>query len=320
MGTRWIREASDTPSVSNIDDVRMIRYAYGYQDGILKNVSAQAAASISGSTFKLASGVIVLQGWELEIDANGWSMTVDNVATKRYYAVYYEINLAAGAAEIKSVYSTSGTPSVDVGADLSKQTTGTARLPLYTFSAQNGVISSVVRTAELVEPWTSAGFAKEKDLKEGVIVVKTATNATHASIADSATSADSASKASNATYATYLAHLANGAVATISSGSASFEAEKGVYFYNIFLLENGEMKSFAGIIEIGPYKRAGYSVSTANVPLMLKRNGICYGVFTFSDSGTVKLSLKNYNAGGETAISLNGQIQLSPVTDKWYSI
>lgn len=205
MGTRWIRQASDTPNVSNTDDVRMIRYAYGYQDGILKNVGAQVAASASGSTFKLASGVIVLQGWELEIDANGWSMTVDtSVATKRYYAVYFEVNLAAQTAEIKSVYSTSGTPSVDAGADLSAQTTGTARLLLYTFSATSGVITEIVRAAEIVEPWTGAGFAKKSDLTSGAYAVAQAEKSAYsdkAGWADKATLSEYSGHATTATYA-----------------------------------------------------------------------------------------------------------------------
>lgn len=238
MGTRWIRKASDTPSVSNIDDVRMIRYAYGYQDGILKNVGAQASASTSGSTFKIGAGVIVLQGWELEIDANGWSMTVDNVATKRYYAVYYEINLAVGTAEIKSVYSTSGTPSVNVGADLSAQTTGTASLLLYTFSAQNGAISSVVRTAELVQPWTAEGFAKKSDLTSGAIVVKTATNATNATRASYA-SADT----SKGTIEERLTNLGfkSGVVAMFNSAitpTTNFVRRQGNYVYGRVVCNN----------------------------------------------------------------------------------
>ena len=36
MGVRLIRQNSNTPNVTNIDDARMVRYAYGGYDGYVR--------------------------------------------------------------------------------------------------------------------------------------------------------------------------------------------------------------------------------------------------------------------------------------------
>lgn len=143
MAIRFIRKPSDTPNVSNADDARLLRYALGGYDGYIKGKGAKLSYTINGSTFKINSGVVVLQGYDVEIDANGWELTVDNVATKRYFSVYLEINLATQTADIKSMYDTAGYPTVSSGDDLTASPTGTARMLLYQLTAQNGVISEV---------------------------------------------------------------------------------------------------------------------------------------------------------------------------------
>ena len=143
MALRLVRKSSNEPSVSNTDDARMVRYAYGGYDGSVKDFGSCLAVTTNGSTFTIGSGCIVLQGWETMIDANGWSITVTNLSTLRYYLIYLEINLATETSEIKSVYDTAGYPSVSSGDDLTKATTGTARLALYKFTAQNGIIQNV---------------------------------------------------------------------------------------------------------------------------------------------------------------------------------
>lgn len=143
MPIRLIRQNSDIPSVTNKDDARSIRYAYGGQDGFVQKAGAELSFTQSGNLFRINSGIVVLQGWESEIDSNGWSVTVDNVATKRYYSVYYEVNLATVTAEIKVVYDTAVYPEIDAGDDLAAVETGTARLLLYRFTSENGVIADV---------------------------------------------------------------------------------------------------------------------------------------------------------------------------------
>lgn len=151
MGLRLIRQSSDTPNVSNTDDTRMVRYAYGGADGAVKSYGTELAATVNGSTLKIGSGCIVLHGWEVVIDANGHDVTVDNTSVLRYYSVYLEINLATEAYAIRSVYDTAGYPDVEEGEDLTAQTTGTARLPLYQFTAQSGVIENVTPKFSIIE-------------------------------------------------------------------------------------------------------------------------------------------------------------------------
>ena len=74
MGLRLIRQESETPNVSNHDDVRMARYAYGGYDGYVKNRGQEIGSTVSGTSFVVQSGVLSLQGWEVEVDANGVSI------------------------------------------------------------------------------------------------------------------------------------------------------------------------------------------------------------------------------------------------------
>ncbi len=171
MGLRLIRQKSDTPSVRNIDDTRMARYAYGNYNGVIKSYGTELSASSEGNTFKIGSGCVVLDGWETEFDANGWSFAVDNVDTLRYYSVYLEVNLATETTRIVPLYDSASYPVVEKGDDLTEQTTGTAKLLLYRFKAQGGIISNVeaqfttleyarARIEAIEERLTRLGFKK----------------------------------------------------------------------------------------------------------------------------------------------------------------
>lgn len=151
MALRFIRQPSETPNVYNSDDARMIRYAYGGSDGYVKNKGSELSHSIIGLTFRINSGVLNLQGYETEVDANGWTMSVINSPTKHYYSVYYEVNLATQDADIKSTYDTAGYPNIDTGDDLTASSTGTARMLLYRFTATSGAIADVQKIASKIE-------------------------------------------------------------------------------------------------------------------------------------------------------------------------
>ena len=139
-------------SVTNIDDIIPFRYAYGNQDGYVIGKGTQISYTIDGSTFRINSGRVVLQGVETDVDANGVSFTIDNSSETRYFVVYYEVNLATQTTAIKlSDYSTNGYPSIDAGDDLTVNASGIARTELYRFTATGGVISNVVRTAKAIE-------------------------------------------------------------------------------------------------------------------------------------------------------------------------
>ena len=136
MGVTLIRQNSDTPNVSNTDDARMIRFAYGGRNGVVKGYGQECAYTVNGKTFSIGSGCIVLQGWEVRLDANGWSINIQSAGVARKYRVYLEINLATQTAQILTVYNTgSSYPSINEGDDLTRNTSGTARLSLYLFSA-----------------------------------------------------------------------------------------------------------------------------------------------------------------------------------------
>lgn len=173
MGLRLIRQKSETPNILSTDDARMVRYAYGGYDGVVKNRGTECGYEASGNTFKITSGVIVLQGWEVEIDGNGWQITVDSMT--KYYAVYLEVNLSTDTAEIKSVYDTTGVPAVNVGDDLTRITNGIARTVLYTFKTSNSIISNtekIVKTLEYASSSISNNFTEENGILcyNGIII------------------------------------------------------------------------------------------------------------------------------------------------------
>lgn len=151
MAIKMVREPSETPNINNIDDIIPFRYAYGNQNGFVIGKGTEISNSVSGLNFTVNSGRLVLQGVECDIDATGVTITIDNIATKRYYTVYLEVNLGLNTATIKSKYDTAAYPSIDAGDDLTENTTGVARLPLYRFTATSGVISDVNKVVESIK-------------------------------------------------------------------------------------------------------------------------------------------------------------------------
>lgn len=143
MAIKMVREPSETPNISNIDDIIPFRYAYGGQNGYVIGKGTEISNTVNGLNFTVNSGRLVLQGVECDIDATGVTITIDNIATKRYYVIYLEVNLGLNSATIKSEYDTATYPTIDAGDDLTENTTGIARLPLYQFTTTNGIISEV---------------------------------------------------------------------------------------------------------------------------------------------------------------------------------
>lgn len=168
MGLRLIRENSNTPNVTNMDDVRMVRYAYGGYNGFVKGKGRELACEANGNTLTINSGVIVIHGWEVEIDSNGWSMQVSvSDATTRYFTIYCEVNLSmGGTASIKSISDTANYPTVSAGDDLTKNTNGIARITLCQFIAQRGLISECVKTIQEIPYLCSQLEIMNQRLKE----------------------------------------------------------------------------------------------------------------------------------------------------------
>lgn len=151
---RLIRANSETPNVANNDDFRLLRYATGGYNGVLENYGNECNYTITGSDFKINSGVIIYQGVDSEILTAGDTVTVVNIVGTQYYSVYLEIDLSDSAnqtAIIKSDYETSDYPVISAGDDLTTVPTGLANFELYRFTASSGVISNVVQRFSLIE-------------------------------------------------------------------------------------------------------------------------------------------------------------------------
>lgn len=151
MAIEMVRVPSETPNITNIDDFAGLRYAYGNQNGYVIGKGQECSYSVNGVNFKINSGRLVLQGVECDIDANGVDVVIDNVSTLRYYSVYLQVNLALNETKILAQYDTAGYPNINTGDDLTANTTGTARMELYRFTANGGVISNVERTVAKIE-------------------------------------------------------------------------------------------------------------------------------------------------------------------------
>lgn len=151
MAIKMVREPSETPNINNIDDIVPMRYAYGNQNGYVINKGTEISNTVNGLNFTVNSGRLVLQGVECDIDASGVTITIDNIATTRYYVVYLQVNLGLNTAQILDTYDTATYPTIDTGDDLTENTTGIARLPLYRFIATSGVISNVNKVVESVK-------------------------------------------------------------------------------------------------------------------------------------------------------------------------
>ncbi len=174
MSIRLIRQDSQTPNVTNHDDARMVRYAYGGFDGFVKDRGSEIDYAIDGTSFVVQSGVLVLQGWEVEIDANGAAISVPpNVSTTQYFSVYLEVNCGTDTAAIKSTYRSGTYPDIPASDDLTANTVGTARLLLYRFTATNGVISNVKKAVRGIE----YGQKLKEGIENGTIIAQKAANA-----------------------------------------------------------------------------------------------------------------------------------------------
>ena len=88
MAIEMVRIPSDTPNITNIDDIIGLRYAYGNQNGYVINKGNECSYTINGSIFKINSGRLVLQGVECDIDANGVEILIDSIASKQYFLKY----------------------------------------------------------------------------------------------------------------------------------------------------------------------------------------------------------------------------------------
>lgn len=163
--TKYFRVIGE--QVNNIDDIIPMRYAYGNQNGYVIGKGTELSHTINGLIFTINSGRIVLQGVESDIDANGYDLTIDNVANKRYFSVYYEVNLGTNTVVIDSRNDSAGYPDLDIGQDLTENSSGVARLELYRFETQGLDITNVTK---VVKPIQYTGDAlNDYDISQGTV-------------------------------------------------------------------------------------------------------------------------------------------------------
>ena len=151
MSIKMVRKPSETPNITNVDDIIPFRYAYGDQNGYVIGKGNEIGYTIIGNEFKINSGRVVLQGVESDIDANGVSKIIDIINETRYYSIYYKVNLANNETSIEMVYDTAGYPIIEYGDDLTQNSSGIANLELYRFIGNNGVISSIEKVVKAIE-------------------------------------------------------------------------------------------------------------------------------------------------------------------------
>lgn len=106
MGIKIVRTPSETPNITNVDDIIPFRYAYGNQNGYVIGRGSQLDGSYESGEFTVGSGRAVIQGVEVDIDANGISTTLGTASETRYFKIYLKVNLANDVAVLESYYST----------------------------------------------------------------------------------------------------------------------------------------------------------------------------------------------------------------------
>jgi hypothetical protein len=153
MGVRLLREPSEAPNIQNHDDARMIRYAYGGYDGIVQGIGSEVSLAQQGQNIHLGSGLIVLQGWEIELDEDGFDIPMYKDSVRSYYCIYARVNLLTQEATIGFTYSLDGYTYPNTGEDLSTYPTGTASLVLYTADSEEGNLVSSKRFVKII-PYT----------------------------------------------------------------------------------------------------------------------------------------------------------------------
>lgn len=170
---RMVRKPSDTPNITNIDDIIAMRYVYGNQSGFIKGKGAELSYTVNGLTFIVNSGRFVVQGVEADIDSNGATITIDNVSSTRYFIVYAKINLGLNKVEVLATYDTLNYPTLPKSDDLTVNTNGIAYLELYRFTSSGSSISNIFKTVKPLGYYTFKRvlLSELKEIKENSTLV-----------------------------------------------------------------------------------------------------------------------------------------------------
>lgn len=154
MSITLVRKESDTPNINNSDDVRGFKYGGLGVNGVVKGYLNECQATASSNSLQIGSGEIILDGWQVDLDASGVTITASNISGLQYYTVYLEVDLSVSdnkTASIKATMDSNSYPTINRGDDISVVDTGIGRLPLYTFDANGGTISNVQSVFEILD-------------------------------------------------------------------------------------------------------------------------------------------------------------------------
>lgn len=172
MALRLVRETSDTPNITNKDDTIMTRYAYGGYNGVVKGFGSECEYTANNGIFKVLGGRIIIDGWEVDVDGEGFGLNLSTVYGTQYHSVYLQINIAVESVDIKSSYLTGSYPTIEKGDDLTSAQNGSARLLLYNVKVENGIITEVVKRFEIVPYLTQKVLDIEKNLSDLNLSIK----------------------------------------------------------------------------------------------------------------------------------------------------
>ncbi len=152
MGIKIVREPSETPNINNTDDFVPFRYAYGNQDGyVIGKGNEVNIEQVDTKSVLIKSGRFVVQGVEVDIDANGIPVDFDDVPQNSdvFVTVYAEVSLATNSVSVQKVFDTVDYPVVDKGDDLTHITNGTGNIEIAHIKLSNG---SILNTDKTINP------------------------------------------------------------------------------------------------------------------------------------------------------------------------
>ena len=174
-----ISDVSDYNPINSTDDVIPLRYAYGNQNGYVIGVGSELDGVYNNGTFTVGSGRVVVQGVEIDVDANGMSVAVDTASETRYYKIYLEVkfnqNINLYSATLRSGYSTVGYNEITIPTSSELINGGTAYLDLYWLKLNGTTEVESIKRVHQIDYAINLGRASDGSLydeKDGAFIVK----------------------------------------------------------------------------------------------------------------------------------------------------
>lgn len=177
MGIKIVREESDTPNIRNTDDFVSIRYAYGNQNGyVIGKGNELDITQVDAKNINIGSGRLVVQGVEVDIDANGVNIAFDDLSQTGdvYVSVYCKVNVALNEVVVEKMFDMVDYPVIEEGDDLTEKSSGIANIILAHVHFQNGSILSIEKKVNSIQ-YTS-GITVENSKKVNNLEIKSDEN------------------------------------------------------------------------------------------------------------------------------------------------